>query len=66
VIGDQPCDIALGQRVGGTTLQVQTGDGAQVMPRMATPPDYDMQDLQEAADIIQRMLSPTGQVTALL
>ncbi len=56
VIGDKPCDIELGQGVGATTLLVCTGYGAQGVAEMATQPEYIVDDLSDAAHVIQRVL----------
>jgi D-glycero-D-manno-heptose 1,7-bisphosphate phosphatase len=56
VIGDKPSDIELGQQVGATTLLVRTGYGAQVATEGTTYPDYIVDDLAEAAKIIETLL----------
>jgi D-glycero-D-manno-heptose 1,7-bisphosphate phosphatase len=56
VIGDKPCDIELGQGVRATTLLVKTGYGAQVAANRETTPDYVVQDLAEAAQVIHTVL----------
>jgi histidinol phosphatase-like enzyme len=58
VIGDQPSDMELGQRVGATTLLVRTGYGAQVAEQGTTTPDYIVADFLEAAQVIQLLLVP--------
>jgi D-glycero-D-manno-heptose 1,7-bisphosphate phosphatase len=55
-IGDKPCDIELGQRVGATTFLVRTGYGAQVAAGNEAQPDYVVDDLSEAQKIIRRLL----------
>lgn len=57
VIGDKQCDVELGQRVGATTLLVRTGFGAQVAEDGIVTPDYMVDDLQDAAQVIHRLLS---------
>jgi histidinol-phosphate phosphatase family protein len=57
VIGDQPCDIQLGQCVGATTLLVQTGYGAQVARAGGANPDYTVDGLCAAARAIQETLA---------
>lgn len=52
VIGDKPCDIALGQAVGATTVLVRTGYGAEVATQGTAQPDYVVQDLRAAADTL--------------
>jgi D-glycero-D-manno-heptose 1,7-bisphosphate phosphatase len=56
VIGDKACDIELGQRVGGTTFLVQTGYGAQEAVAMTTRPDYIVNDLWAASQVIKNIL----------
>ena len=57
VIGDKACDIELGQRVGATTFLVRTGYGAQVAADTMVTPDYVVDSLWEAAQVIQRILA---------
>ncbi len=57
VIGDKPCDVELGQRVGATTFLVRTGYGARVEAEGAVAADYVVDDVREAAQIIQGILS---------
>jgi D-glycero-D-manno-heptose 1,7-bisphosphate phosphatase len=63
VIGDKPCDIDLGRAVGAVTLLVRTGYGAQVEAAGNANSDYVIDDLLQAAPIIERQLisTPTGQ-----
>ena len=56
VIGDKASDIELGQRVGATTFLVRTGYGAQVAADTMVTPDYAVDGLWEAAQVIQRIL----------
>ena len=56
VIGDKPCDIELGQRVGAITFLVRTGYGAEVATNQTVAPDYVVDDLLEAARIIERLI----------
>lgn len=56
VIGDKPCDIELGQAVGATTVLVRTGYGAEVAAQGTAQPDYVVQNLRDAADILQHNL----------
>lgn len=60
VIGDKQCDIELGKRVGATTLLVRTGYGAQVAAEGIVTPDYIVDDLQDAAQVIRRLLPAGG------
>lgn len=57
VIGDKPCDIELGQRVGATTILVQTGYGAQVAAEAIVAPDYVVDGVWEAVQVIERILT---------
>jgi D-glycero-D-manno-heptose 1,7-bisphosphate phosphatase len=56
VIGDKPCDIELGQRVGAATFLVRTGYGAQVAADPTVSPDYVVDGVWEAAQVIERQL----------
>jgi D-glycero-D-manno-heptose 1,7-bisphosphate phosphatase len=57
VIGDKACDIALGKQVGATTFLVRTGHGAGVLTIGPIVPDYVVDDMQSAAQIISRLVS---------
>lgn len=57
VIGDKVCDVELGRRVEATTFLVRTGYGAEVAQGRRAAPDYIVDDLSEAARIIQGLLS---------
>jgi D-glycero-alpha-D-manno-heptose 1-phosphate guanylyltransferase len=52
VVGDKPCDIEMGRRVGATTVLVRTGYGAQFSSTGACQPDYVAQNLVEAANLM--------------
>jgi len=56
VIGDKPCDIELGQRIGATTFLVRTGYGTQEIPDLTIPPDYIVDDLLAASQVIRHIL----------
>ena len=56
VVGDNRPDIELGRRVGATTLLVQTGYGAQVVADPMVKPDFIVDDLIEAASVIQTIM----------
>ena len=58
VLGDKPCDIDLGQRIGATTFLVRTGYGAQVASDQAVVPDYIVDDVLDAVQVIERLLPP--------
>lgn len=55
-VGDQVCDVELGQRLGGTTFLVRTGYGAQESRDGRAWPDFVVADLAEAAGIIGRIV----------
>lgn len=59
VIGDKASDIELGQRVGATTFLVSTGYGAETAQDSSVKPDYSVDHLGAAADIIQELLQTT-------
>jgi D-glycero-D-manno-heptose 1,7-bisphosphate phosphatase len=54
VIGDKPCDIDLGKRLGATTILVRTGYGEQYAAEAGA--DYVVADVLAAADMIATML----------
>ncbi len=56
VIGDKACDIELGQQVQATTFLVRTGYGAQLAVEGTASPDYIVDDLQDAAQVIKMLL----------
>jgi D-sedoheptulose 7-phosphate isomerase len=56
VIGDNFSDIELGQAVGATTLLVRTGYGEQVVKDGTAGPDYIVNGIWDAAQVIQRIL----------
>lgn len=56
VIGDKPCDIELGQRVRATTFLVRTGYGTEVASTARVSPDYVVDGVWEAAQVIERLL----------
>lgn len=60
VIGDKASDIELGQNVGATTFLVSTGYGAQVAKDKTAYPDYAVDGLLEAAQVIQGLLEPAN------
>ncbi|MBI3945599.1 MAG: D-glycero-beta-D-manno-heptose 1,7-bisphosphate 7-phosphatase [Armatimonadetes bacterium] len=61
VIGDKVCDIHFGQAIGATTLLVRTGYGAEVEASGGAGADYVVDDLREAAAVIQEELeAPSG------
>ena len=57
VVGDKMCDIELGRRVGATTILVRTGYGTCVAAEGVIQADYVVEDLLEAAHLIQRLVT---------
>jgi len=57
VIGDKPCDIELGRRVGATTILVATGHGSQFIHDPFVGADYVMDDLLAAAQAVRARLT---------
>lgn len=55
VIGDKPCDIDLGRRVGATTFLVRTGYGHQAALENTCHPDYIATDMAEVSCTITRL-----------
>lgn len=56
VVGDNVCDIQMGQRIGATTILVRTGYGARLVADETVRPDYVVDDLQQAAHLIERLM----------
>lgn len=56
VIGDNVCDIELGKNVGATTILVRTGYGKRTEAEKLTEPDYVVENLLEAANLIKGIL----------
>ncbi len=53
-VGDRACDIELGRGVGGTTLLVRSGRGAE--PDAEQRADHVVENLDEAVTLIERLL----------
>jgi D-glycero-D-manno-heptose 1,7-bisphosphate phosphatase len=53
VVGDKPCDIELGRGVGATTFLVRTGYGAEYADWGAKNADHVVDDIAEAARVIE-------------
>lgn len=53
VIGDKALDIEMGKNMGATTFLVRTGYGAEVEKQNVVEPDYIVDDLLEATEIIE-------------
>ena len=60
IIGDKLSDIEMGRRVGATTLLVKTGYGRQTANQDGAKPDYLVDDLLEAAQVIAGVLDGAG------
>jgi histidinol phosphatase-like enzyme len=60
VIGDKACDVELGRRAGSTTFLVRTGRGAETAGAADLPADYVVEDLPEAARVIEGLLAVQG------
>jgi D-glycero-D-manno-heptose 1,7-bisphosphate phosphatase len=60
VVGDKPCDIELGQRVGATTLLVLTGHGMEYVDDPLVGANYVVKDLHAAAQAIRARLTQTA------
>jgi D-glycero-D-manno-heptose 1,7-bisphosphate phosphatase len=56
VIGDNVCDIELGKNINATTILVRTGYGARTEEEKKTKPDYTVENLFEAANLIKGIL----------
>ena len=52
VIGDKVSDIEMGRRVRAMTILVRTGYGAQVAAERRVAPDYIVDDLPAAVEVI--------------
>lgn len=57
VVGDKPCDINLGKAVGAKTILVRTGYGLQLEREGTVAPDWVVEDLAEAARLIELTLA---------
>jgi len=60
VIGDNVCDIELGKNIGATTILVRTGYGLETESKLAAKPDYAVENLFEAANLIRKILEKDG------
>ncbi|MEF2145158.1 MAG: HAD family hydrolase [Desulfovibrionaceae bacterium] len=56
VVGDKPCDVDLGLRLGASSILVSTGSGLAALH--ACTPDFTAADMEEAADWILRRIAP--------
>ena len=57
LIGDNVCDIELGKNVSATTILVRTGYGEKVLSEGSTNPDYVVEDIFEAACLIEKLIA---------
>jgi D-glycero-D-manno-heptose 1,7-bisphosphate phosphatase len=55
VVGDNSCDIGLGESIGATTCLVRTGYGREVEAEANMSPNYIMDDLAGIVSIVQRV-----------
>lgn len=60
VVGDMASDVGLGRALDATTLLVRTGHGADTAARGEARPDHVVDDLREAAALIERLLGEPG------
>ena len=66
VIGDKPCDIGLGRAVEATTFLVRTGYGSTFAADPTVAADYIVDDLADAAAVIEQLLASEEQAAAKL
>jgi len=64
VIGDKASDVELGRRAGSTTLLVRTGYGAEVAGAGDVTADFVVEDLREAARVIEGLIGPDEAISA--
>jgi D-glycero-D-manno-heptose 1,7-bisphosphate phosphatase len=57
IVGDKPCDIELGKRIGGITFLVRTGYGSQVEISQTIQADYVVDNLQAASNIMKQIIA---------
>ena len=60
VIGDKASDVEMGRRAGSTTFLVRTGYGAAVAAQGEVDVDFIVEDLREAARVIEGLLASGG------
>ena len=56
IIGDKVCDIELGRRVGAKAILVRTGYGEHFEKGENLQPDFTVNDLKEAAEVIKEIV----------
>jgi D-glycero-D-manno-heptose 1,7-bisphosphate phosphatase len=54
VVGDNRCDVQLGQRIGAVSVLVRTGYGARLAAEQAVSPDHVVDDLAHLAALLER------------
>ena len=64
VVGDNVCDIELGKNVKATTILVRTGHGARIEQEGVVTPDFVVDDLGDAVDVISELIGSTDSVSA--
>ena len=55
VVGDNICDVELGENIGAKTIMVRTGYGKKVEEEKSAAPDYIVGNLYDAAELIQKI-----------
>src|SRR5262249_59112256 len=60
VVGDNACDIEMGERLGATTILVRTGHGARIERNQVVRANYIVEDLAEAASVIAGIVGFEG------
>ena len=60
MVGDKPCDVELGRRIGACTFLVRTGYGTQHEREKTAQADYVVDDLLAAARIIAQIIPATS------
>lgn len=60
VIGDNVCDIELGKNIKATTILVKTGYGKRTLEEKKSTPDYVVENLLEAANLIKGIIEKNG------
>jgi D-glycero-D-manno-heptose 1,7-bisphosphate phosphatase len=62
VVGDKPCDVELGQAVGARTVLVRTGYGEAVAAEKSCNPDFTVDDLCKAAEVIEQSVCAAAEL----
>lgn len=62
VVGDKACDVQLGQAVGATTILTRTGYGSEEEHLGNVWPDFVVDDLVEAAELIGSIAGPSARL----